>query len=79
MNQLVEIWKSKPIPEGPVVLRKSLPADVKETMVELVKNLHDTDADCAYGVAAGETAGFQPIGHEAYETIIAVRKAKQES
>jgi phosphonate transport system substrate-binding protein len=79
MNQLVEIWKSKPIPEGPVVLRKSLPADVKETMVTLVKNLHDTDADCAYGVAAGETAGFQPIGHEAYETIIAVRKAKQES
>ncbi len=25
MNDLVEIWRSKPIPEGPVVLRKSLP------------------------------------------------------
>jgi len=74
MNQLVEIWKSKPIPEGPIVLSTSLPEDVKETMVELVSNLHETDEECAYGVAAGETAGFEPIGHEAYETIIEVRK-----
>jgi phosphonate transport system substrate-binding protein len=27
-------------------------------------------------VAAGETAGFLPIGHEAYETIIAVRRSQ---
>jgi phosphonate transport system substrate-binding protein len=78
MNELVEIWKSKPIPEGPIVLRKDLPEDVKATMVELVQNLHETDADCAYGVAAGETAGFQPIGHDAYETIIEVRKRVME-
>jgi phosphonate transport system substrate-binding protein len=76
MNEMVEIWKSKPIPEGPVVLRKALPADVKEKMVELVSTLHERDQDCAYGVAAGETAGFQPIAHEAYESIIAVRQAK---
>ena len=76
MNDLVEIWKSKPIPEGPVVLRKSLPDEVKAKMVSLVQNMHETDADCAYNIAAGETAGFQPIGHDAYETIIAVRKAQ---
>jgi len=76
MNEIVEIWKSKPIPEGPVVVRKSLPEEVKATMVNLVKNLHETDPDCAYGVAAGETAGFAPISHEAYETIIEVRKAQ---
>jgi phosphonate transport system substrate-binding protein len=27
-------------------------------------------------MAAGETAGFAPIGHDAYESIIAVRRAK---
>ena len=74
MNERVEIWKSKPIPEGPIVLRKDLPEDVKARMVELVAGLHETDEDCAYGVAAGETAGFQPIDHEAYETIVEVRK-----
>jgi phosphonate transport system substrate-binding protein len=72
----VEIWKSKPIPEGPVVLRKALPDDVKAKMVEMVANLHETDETCAYGVAAGETAGFAPIGHDAYESIIAVRQAQ---
>ncbi|MGI1663648.1 phosphonate ABC transporter substrate-binding protein [Palleronia sp. KMU-117] len=74
MNELVEIWKSKPIPEGPIVLRKALPEDVKAKMVELTANLHATDPDCAYGVAAGETAGFTPIGHDAYETIIEIRR-----
>lgn len=76
MNDLVEIWKSKPIPEGPIVLRTALPDDVKATMVELTANLHTVDEACAYGVAAGETAGFTPIGHDAYETIIAVRRSQ---
>jgi phosphonate transport system substrate-binding protein len=74
MNDLVEIWKSTPIPEGPIVLRKALPAEVKAKMTELTAGLHAKDQECAYGVAAGETAGFTPIGHEAYETIIAIRR-----
>lgn len=74
MNDIVEIWRSKPIPEGPVVLRKALPEDVKAKMTELVQGLHAKDAACAYGVAAGETAGFTPVTHEAYETIIEVRR-----
>ncbi|MGF1553388.1 MAG: phosphonate ABC transporter substrate-binding protein [Paracoccaceae bacterium] len=74
MNDLVEIWRSKPIPEGPVVLRSALPREVKDEMVSLVGNLHSIDEDCAYSVAAGETAGFRPIGHDAYETIVEVRK-----
>jgi phosphonate transport system substrate-binding protein len=76
MNDLVEIWKSTPIPEGPIVLRNALPEDVKAKMVELTANLHTKDAACAYGVAAGDTAGFTPIGHDAYTTIIEVRKAQ---
>jgi phosphonate transport system substrate-binding protein len=74
MNDLVQIWQSAPIPEGPVVLRTTLPEDVKQTMIDLVKNLHATDPDCAYGVAAGETAGFAPVTHELYETIIEIRR-----
>jgi phosphonate transport system substrate-binding protein len=77
MNDLVQIWQSSPIPEGPVVLRRALPDDVKQTMIDLVANLHATDAECAYGVAAGETAGFTPITHEAYATIIEVRQAQE--
>ena len=76
MNNLVEIWRSKPIPEGPVVLRKVLPEDVKATMTALVENMINVDADCTYGMAAGETLGFQPITHAAYESIVAARLSK---
>jgi len=76
MNDLVEIWRSRPIPEGPIVLRSALPQEVKDTVIDLLANLHTTDPQCAYGVAAGETAGFFPIGHDAYETIIEVRRSQ---
>ncbi|WP_112323013.1 phosphonate ABC transporter substrate-binding protein [Oceanibium sediminis] len=76
MNELVEIWKSKVIPEGPIVLRTALPEDVKATMTELVDGLHERDADCAYGVAAGETLGFQPVTHDTYTSVIEARRAK---
>ncbi|MDW3183120.1 phosphonate ABC transporter substrate-binding protein [Roseobacter sp.] len=76
MNDLVEIWRSNPIPEGPIVLRSSMPAEVKATMTALVDGLYEADADCAYGVAAGESLGFDPITHDAYVSIVEARKAK---
>jgi phosphonate transport system substrate-binding protein len=61
MNELVEIWKSKPIPEGPVVLRQALPEDVKLKVTALWASLKSIDPDCAYGVLQGEALGFMPI------------------
>lgn len=76
MNELVEIWRSKLIPESPFVIRKALPEDVKAKMIELLDGLYERDPDCAYGVASGETLGFQPVTHEFYESIIAARRSK---
>lgn len=76
MNEMVEIWKSKIIPEGPVVLRKALPDDVKVKISALVDGLYERDPECAYGVAAGETLGFQPVTHDTYLSVIEARKAK---
>ena len=76
MNDLVQIWKSAVIPEGPIVLRQALPAEVKETMTALVDGLYDADPDCAYGVAAGDTLGFQPVTHDTYISVIEARRAK---
>jgi phosphonate transport system substrate-binding protein len=76
MNQLVEIWKSRPIPEGPVVLRQALPEDVKLKVTALWASLKSIDPDCAYGVLQGEALGFMPITHDAYLSIIEARKSK---
>ncbi|MGR3793548.1 phosphonate ABC transporter substrate-binding protein [Vannielia sp. SX4] len=76
MNELVEIWRSKPIPEGPIVLRTALPDEVKVKMTALVDGLYDVDQECTYNISAGESLGFDPIDHAAYESIVAARQAK---
>ncbi|NSX55541.1 phosphonate ABC transporter substrate-binding protein [Parasulfitobacter algicola] len=75
MNDMVEIWKSNVIPEGPVVLRTALPEDVKATMIELMDNLYENDAECSYGVFAGENLGAQPVTHDTYLSVIEARRA----
>ena len=78
MTEMVQIWMSKPIPEGPIVLAKGLPEDVKLKMTALVASLESIDPECAYGVMAGEAKGFMPITHEAYLSIIDARKTASE-
>ncbi|MCJ1900890.1 phosphonate ABC transporter substrate-binding protein [Paracoccus versutus] len=77
MNDLVEIWKSKLIPEGPMVLRKALPQEVKDKVTQLTADLHETDKDCAYGVAHGEAMDFVPVTHDAYLGVVAARKLQE--
>lgn len=76
MNELVEIWRSKPIPEGPIVLRKDLPERVKLDMVAMTGSLKALDPDCAYNFMAGDSLGVMPINHDAYLSIIEARKSK---
>ena len=76
MNDLVQIWQSAVIPEGPVVLRKALPVDVKATMTELVDNLYENDPECSYGVFSDDGLGAQPVTHETYVSIVEARQAK---
>ena len=78
MNDLVEIWRSKPIPEGPIVLRKALPTEVKTTMTNLIDGMYEKDQDCTYNISAGESLGFDAITHDAYLSIIEARKAKSQ-
>jgi phosphonate transport system substrate-binding protein len=77
MTTLVEIWRSKLIPEGPMVMRKTLPQDTKDKMYALMDTMWETDPDCAYNVAAGEAKDFVPVKHEDYLGIIAARKLQE--
>lgn len=79
MNDIVEIWRSRLIPEGPMVLRRALPADVKDKMTAMLDTLWAEDPACAYNVAAGEAKDFVPVTHEDYLGIIAARKLQQGS
>ncbi|WP_199257720.1 phosphonate ABC transporter substrate-binding protein [Paracoccus binzhouensis] len=77
MNDVVEIWKSKLIPEGPMVVRNALPQEVKDKVIQLTADLHETDKACAFGVAHGEAKDFVPVDHSAYEGVVAARKLEE--
>jgi phosphonate transport system substrate-binding protein len=77
MNNIVEIWRSKLIPEGPMVVRKALPQDVKDKVTALTADLWETDKECAYNVAAGDAKDFIPVEHSAYEGVLAARKLQE--
>ncbi|MGD8702260.1 MAG: phosphonate ABC transporter substrate-binding protein [Desulfosarcina sp.] len=76
MTQIREIWRSKLIPEGPIVLRKSLPESVKLKVTGWLASLQSMDPECAYGFMAGEIKAIAPIDHSDYLSIIEARKLK---
>ncbi|MEH0071165.1 phosphonate ABC transporter substrate-binding protein [Pannonibacter sp. Pt2-lr] len=77
MNDLVEIWKSKLIPEGPYVIRKALPADVKAKVTAIADTIWQDDPKCAYALSHGEAKDLVPVTHDAYLGIIAARKLQE--
>ena len=79
MNNLVEIWRSGMIPEGPMVVRAALPVDVKDKVTALTAALTTTDMTCAQGVAGGEVKGFVPVEAAAYDGILAARTLQEKN
>jgi phosphonate transport system substrate-binding protein len=74
MSEMVEIWRSKEIPNGPVVVRTALPEDVKVKVIALMEDLPENDPDCAYGVMGGEIKDIIPTDQSFFESIIAARE-----
>jgi len=77
MNNIVEIWRSKLIPEGPMVISRAMPQDVKDKMFAMLDTMWADDKECGYNVAAGEALDFVPVKHEDYLGIIAARKLSE--
>jgi phosphonate transport system substrate-binding protein len=77
MTTITEIWRSKLIPEGPLVVRRTLPQDAKDKMYAMLDTMWETDPECAYAVAAGEAKDFVPVSHEDYLGIIAAREMQE--
>ena len=58
MDDLVELWRSPLIPNGPIVVRTSLDADIKAKFKEFMTKLPETDAACFSAVQGGDFKGF---------------------
>ncbi len=76
MDDLVEIWKSPLIPNGPVVVRTSLDADIKARFKDFMMKLPETDAACFSAIQGGDFTGYTEVTPAFYQPIIDARKAQ---
>ena len=75
MEDVVELWKSPLIPNGPIVLRSTLDQETKDKIEAFLKALPETNYDCFRAAQAGDYNGYVEVDASFYDAIIAARKA----
>ncbi|MCK3778821.1 phosphonate ABC transporter substrate-binding protein [Ensifer sesbaniae] len=75
MNDLVELWKSPLIPNGPIVVRTSMNDDMKAKFKQFMMDLPKTDAACFSAIQGGDFTGYTEVNSDFYKPIIDARKA----
>ncbi|MCC2613238.1 phosphonate ABC transporter substrate-binding protein [Neorhizobium petrolearium] len=75
MDDLVELWKSPLIPNGPVVVRTSMNADMKAKFKQFMMDLPKADPACFSAVQGGDFTGFAEVNADFYKPIVDARKA----
>jgi phosphonate transport system substrate-binding protein len=75
MDDLVELWRSPLIPNGPIVVRTSMKADMKTKFKQFMVDLPKSDPACFKAVQGGDFTGFVDVNPDFYKTIIDARKS----
>jgi phosphonate transport system substrate-binding protein len=75
MDDLVEVWQSPIIPNGPLMVSNKLPPDMKEKVTAFFTALAEADFECFDAFTAGGYTNFVPADQEMYQTIIDARKS----
>jgi phosphonate transport system substrate-binding protein len=73
-NDMVEVWRSGLIPNGPLVVRTALGADFQKKMTDWFTAFPKEDPTCFAGVEGGDFKGYVPVTVDTYATIIDTRK-----
>lgn len=75
MDDLVEVWKSPMIPNGPIVVRTSMNEDMKAKFKQFMMDLPTSDPACFSAVQGGDFKGYTEVNVDFYKPIIDARKA----
>lgn len=68
------IWTSDLIPNPVIAVRTDLPPDMKADLKAMFLGLHKDDPGVFREVARGESQGYKPIPHSAYQIAIDLRR-----
>jgi phosphonate transport system substrate-binding protein len=78
MRDLRLIWRSGPIKNGPIVVRKDTPQGFKDDMVAFHLALPAAAPEIHRAVERGNVIGWVPTRHEDYELFIQMRREEAE-
>ncbi|MBB4064839.1 phosphonate ABC transporter substrate-binding protein [Gellertiella hungarica] len=75
MDDLVELWRSPMIPNGPLVVRTSLNDEMKAKFKQFMMDLPKSDPSCFAAIEGGDFQSFTEVNTDFYAPIIEARKA----
>ena len=75
MDDLVELWRSPLIPNGPIVVRSTMDQDMKKKFKDFMVKLPETDAACFSAIQGGDFKSYTEVTVDFYKPIIDARKA----
>ena len=75
MEDVTQVWQSPLIPNGPLVMRKDLPQEMKDKIIAFYTALPTEDYECFRAVENGDFTGYTPVTVDFYQPIIDARKA----
>jgi phosphonate transport system substrate-binding protein len=78
MAEVEQVWMSDLIPNGPAVLRETLPQQVKVAVKGSLMTMPYDDRECFYQTFGGEYKGFFEVSHDFYQGIVNARRKEIE-
>ncbi len=76
MDDLVQLWESPLIPNGPIVVRATMDAGMKDKFKAFMVGLPKSDPACFSAIQGGDYTGFTEVTPAFYQPIIDARKAQ---
>ncbi|MEW9807065.1 phosphonate ABC transporter substrate-binding protein [Mesorhizobium marinum] len=76
MDDLVQLWESPLIPNGPIVVRSSMDAGMKDKFKAFMMELPKSDPACFAAIQGGEYTSYTEVTPAFYQPIIDARKAQ---
>ncbi|MEM6441411.1 MAG: phosphonate ABC transporter substrate-binding protein [Pseudomonadota bacterium] len=74
MSEIQIIWQSNLITNGPRVIRKDVPQELKDLVMGASLRLQVEEPECFESVNSGAARSYFPINHAFYEPIINMRR-----
>jgi phosphonate transport system substrate-binding protein len=75
MEDVVQVWQSPLIPNGPLVMRTDLPQEMKDKIIAFYTALPTEDYECFRSIENGDFSGYTPVNADFYKPVIDARKA----